>query len=178
MSDTSVIDIVNVVFTLLLTFVSTAIAIISLILVIRSEKNRADEIKKEEKDYLEIVDFILNKSLEEIKEKVSVQINTLHNKADENKLIYIKKSLHYNVQEVKSRLHIICSFEFNKMDNKRLNDLYEVRTLVSGIYNTFYGYERNLNDNVFTLEMYERYLSDTLNDIQTVQDSFSMENKN
>lgn len=99
----------------------------------------------------------------------------MSNKKYEEKLRYIKKSLPYTVQQVKSRLHIICSFEFSKVDSQQLNNLYEVRTLVAGVYNGFYGYERNLIDDNFILEEYERYLEDTLRDIEIVSNSLSLE---
>ena len=48
------------------------------------------------------------------------------------------------------------------MDSQRLKDLYDIRTLVAGLYNTFYGFEKNLKDRNFKLEEYERYLKDIL----------------
>ena len=100
---------------------------------------------------------------------------TLLNKTSMMKKRYIKKSINYTVQQVKSRLHIIYSFEFSTMDSQRLNDLYEIRTLVAGIYNTLFGFEKNLTDNNFKLQEYERYLSDTIDDIKEVTDSLHIE---
>lgn len=179
-ANTPFMDIINSIGTI----VSVAVAIISIRIAVQSlkfstssEEKRANAIKKENEDYLEKVNLILNKTLDEINQIVDSQSNSLSNKTTEEKLEHIKKSFPYTVQQVKSRLHIICSFEFSTMDSKRLSDLYEVRTLVAGIYNALYGYERNLIDNNFMLGEYERYLTDTLEDIEIIKSSLYLENK-
>lgn len=162
--------------------VSVFVAIISIFIAVKSfqfsislEEKRNTEIQKENEEYLKKVDFILKKTLEEISHIVNEEVNELLNKTSLMKKRYIKKSNTYTVQQVKSRLHIICSFEFSTMDSQRLNDLYEIRTLVAGIYNTLYGFEKNLTDNNFKLQEYERYLSDTIDAIKEVTDSLHIE---
>lgn len=155
--------------------VSICIAVKSFQFSISSEETRNKEIQKENEEYLKKVDFILKKTLQEIDDIVKGEVNELFKKTSVMKKRYIKKSNTYTVQQVKSRLHIICSFEFSTMDSKRLNDLYEIRTLVASIYNTLYGFERNLTDNNFKLQEYERYLSDTIHDIKEVADSLHIE---
>lgn len=155
--------------------VSIGIAVKSFQFSINSEETRNNEKQKENEEYLKKVDFILKKTLQEINNIVNGEVIELFNKTSVMKKRYIKKSNTYTVQQVKSRLHIICSFEFSTMDSKRLNDLYEIRTLVASIYNTLHGFEKNLTDNNFKLQEYERYLSDTIDDIKEVADILHIE---
>ena len=166
---------VGVIVSVFVAIVSIGIAVKSFHFSISLEETRNKEIQKENEDYLKKVDFILKKTLQEINHIVNGEVNELLNKTSMMKKRYIKKSINYTVQQVKSRLHIIYSFEFSTMDSQRLNDLYEIRTLVAGIYNTLFGFEKNLTDNNFKLQEYERYLSDTIDDIKEVTDSLHIE---
>ena len=166
---------VGVIVSVFVAIVSIGIAVKSFHFSISLEETRNKEIQKENEEYLKKVDFILNKTLQEINHIVNGEVNELLNKTSMMKKRYIKKSINYTVQQVKSRLHIIYSFEFSTMDSQRLNDLYEIRTLVAGIYNTLFGFEKNLTDNNFKLQEYERYLSDTIDDIKEVTDSLHIE---
>ena len=166
---------VGVIVSVFVAIVSIGIAVKSFHFSISLEETRNKEIQKENEEYLKKVDFILKKTLQEINHIVNGEVNELLNKTKKKKKRYIKKSINYTVQQVKSRLHIIYSFEFSTMDSQRLNDLYEIRTLVAGIYNTLFGFEKNLTDNNFKLQEYERYLSDTIDDIKEVTDSLHIE---
>ena len=167
---------VGVIVSVFVAIVSIGIAVKSFHFSISLEETRNKEIQKENEEYLKKVDFILKKTLQEINHIVNGEVNELLNKTSMMKKRYIKKSINYTVQQVKSRLHIIYSFEFSTMDSQRLNDLYEIRTLVAGIYNTLFGFEKNLTDNNFKLQEYERYLSDTtIDDIKEVTDSLHIE---
>ena len=166
---------VGVIVSVFVAIVSIGIAVKSFHFSISLEETRNKEIQKENEEYLKKVDFILKKTLQEINHIDNGEVNELLNKTSMMKKRYIKKSINYTVQQVKSRLHIIYSFEFSTMDSQRLNDLYEIRTLVAGIYNTLFGFEKNLTDNNFKLQEYERYLSDTIDDIKEVTDSLHIE---
>ena len=166
---------VGVIVSVFVAIVSIGIAVKSFHFSISLEETRNKEIQKENEEYLKKVDFILKKTLQEINHIVNGEVNELLNKTSMMKKRYIKKSINYTVQQVKSRLHIIYSFEFSTMDSQRLNDLYEIRTLVAGIDNTLFGFEKNLTDNNFKLQEYERYLSDTIDDIKEVTDSLHIE---
>jgi len=164
------------------TTISTVIAIISICIAVKSfnfsitsNKERNDETEKEKVEYLLKVETILKIILDEIEQIITEEILELSNKTTMMKKRYIKKSNTYTVQQVKSRLHIICSFEFSTMDSKRLKDLYDIRTLVAGLYNTLYGFEKNLKDKNFKLEEYERYLKDILKAIKDVSDNSYIE---
>ena len=121
---------VGVIVSVFVAIVSIGIAVKSFHFSISLEETRNKEIQKENEDYLKKVDFILKKTLQEINHIVNGEVNELLNKTSMMKKRYIKKSINYTVQQVKSRLHIIYSFEFSTMDSQRLNDLYEIRTLV------------------------------------------------
>ena len=166
---------VGVIVSVFVAIVSIGIAVKSFHFSISLEETRNKEIQKENEEYLKKVDFILKKTLQEINHIVNGEVNELLNKTSMMKKRYIKKSINYTVQQVKSRLHIIYSFEFSTMVSQRLNDLYEIRTLVAGIYNTLFGFEKNLTDNNFKLQEYERYLSDTIDDIKELTDSLHIE---
>ena len=166
---------VGVIVSVFVAIVSIGIAVKSFHFSISLEETRNKEVQKENEEYLKKVDFILKKTLQEINHIVNGEVNELLNKTSMMKKRYIKKSINYTVQQVKSRLHIIYSFEFSTMDSQRLNDLYEIRTLVAGIYNTLFGFEKNLTDNNFKLQEYERYLNDTIDDIKEVTDSLHIE---
>ena len=166
---------VGVIVSVFVAIVSIGIAVKSFHFSISLEETRNKEIQKENEEYLKKVDFILKKTLQEINHIVNGEVNELLNKTSMMKKRYIKKSINYTVQQVKSRLHIIYSFEFSTMDSQRLNDLYEIRTLVAGIYNTLFGFEKNLTDKNCKLQEYERYLSDTIDDIKEVTDSLHIE---
>ena len=166
---------VGVIVSVFVAIVSIGIAVKSFHFSISLEETRNKKIQKENEEYLKKVDFILKKTLQEINHIVNGEVNELLNKTSMMKKRYIKKSINYTVQQVKSRLHIIYSFEFSTMDSQRLNDLYEIRTLVADIYNTLFGFEKNLTDNNFKLQEYERYLSDTIDDIKEVTDSLHIE---
>ncbi|PRY74355.1 hypothetical protein [Alkalibacterium olivapovliticus] len=177
MSNISIIDIVNFVGVI----ASTIVAIISIYIAMRSlkfsadlEEKRNNEITEEKEEYLKKVDTILTIILKEIEQIIEEEISELSNKTKRLKKRYIKKSNTYTVQQVKSRLDIICSFEFSTMDSEKLKDLYDIRTLVAGLYNTFYGFEKNLNDRNFILDEYERYLKDILIDMKEVSSNLYM----
>lgn len=164
------------------TISSAVVAIISIWIAVKafnfstkSEEKRNNEIEKEKTEYLVKVETILKIILEEIEQIITEEISELSNKTTMMKKKYIIKSNTYNVQQVKSRLHIICSFEFSTMDSQRLKDLYDIRTLVAGLYNTFYGFEKNLKDRNFKLEEYERYLKDILKAIEDVSNNLYIE---
>lgn len=167
--ETSGIEIANIIGTLCLAAISIYIAVKSLKQTHYLEEKRMKEKQEATDNYFNTVEVILDKIVNEIEEIITIQKNSLTDKSSEEKLIYINKSISYTVQQVKSRLYIVCSFEFSTMDSKRLNDLYEVRTLVAGIFNALYGYKNNLKNGSFLLEYYERYLNDTLEDINDIK---------
>ena len=91
--------------------------------------------------------------------------------SDERGLVsYIIRSNPYVTKQVETRLSIIEHYDFNKLNESEIHDLYHVRTLVAGVYNTFYSFGKNIDDLYFVPNDYKRYVSEIQIEIESLLD--------
>lgn len=91
--------------------------------------------------------------------------------SDERGIIsYIVRSNPYIANQVETRLSIIGQYDFNKLNESEIHDLYQVRTLVAGVYNSFYSFGKNIDGLYFVPNDYIRYVSEIQSEIKSMLD--------
>lgn len=84
--------------------------------------------------------------------------------------LYITRSNPYVADQIGTRLSIIEQYDFKDLPETEIHDLYQVRTLVAGIYNTFKGFGKNMEDKCFVLGEYIRYVPYIQHEIDSMKD--------